>query len=107
MRPLPPAIATQVDASGGPPVLVAGSVVFSLGLAPVDTPTTDLAVGATSAITETSAELGGAPTPTTSLLAAAPPRSSVHAELGPGYGIGPGQVRLLRPKHSISTVLRP
>jgi DHA2 family multidrug resistance protein-like MFS transporter len=49
-------------------VLVAGSVVFSLALAPVDTLATDLAVGAVparragaaSAISETSAEVGGA-----------------------------------------------
>jgi DHA2 family multidrug resistance protein-like MFS transporter len=59
---------TQLDSSGGLAVLVAGSVVFSLGLAPVDTLATDLAVGAApperagaaSAITETSAEFGGA-----------------------------------------------
>jgi MFS transporter, DHA2 family, multidrug resistance protein len=56
------------DPAAGLAVLVAGSVVFSLALAPVDTLATDLAVGsaaperagAASAIAETSAELGGA-----------------------------------------------
>jgi len=59
---------TQLPPSSGLPLLVTGSVVFSLGLAPVDTLATDLAVGAApperagaaSAITETSAEFGGA-----------------------------------------------
>jgi DHA2 family multidrug resistance protein-like MFS transporter len=54
--------------TGGLAVLVTGSVVFSLALAPVDTLATDLAVsaappqraGAASAIAETSAEVGGA-----------------------------------------------
>jgi DHA2 family multidrug resistance protein-like MFS transporter len=49
-------------------LLVTGSVVFSLGLAPVDTLTTDLVVGsapperagAASALSETAAEFGGA-----------------------------------------------
>jgi DHA2 family multidrug resistance protein-like MFS transporter len=56
------------DHTGGLAVLVTGSVVFSLGLAPVDTLATDLAVGAASAeragaasaLAETSAEFGGA-----------------------------------------------
>jgi MFS transporter, DHA2 family, multidrug resistance protein len=56
------------DHTGGLVVLVTGSVVFSLGLAPVDTLATDLAVGAApaeragaaSALAETSAEFGGA-----------------------------------------------
>ncbi len=61
---------TQLDTgrAAGLPLLVAGSVVFSLGLAPVDTLATDLAVGAApperagaaSALAETSAEFGGA-----------------------------------------------
>jgi DHA2 family multidrug resistance protein-like MFS transporter len=59
---------TQLDGTTGLAVLVAGSVIFSLGLAPVDALATDLAVGAArperagaaSAITETSAEFGGA-----------------------------------------------
>ena len=59
---------TQLPSSSGLPLLVTGSVIFSLGLAPVDTLATDLAVGAApperagaaSAITETSAEFGGA-----------------------------------------------
>jgi DHA2 family multidrug resistance protein-like MFS transporter len=59
---------TQLDGGNGLAVLVAGSVIFSLALAPVDTLATDLAVGAAtperagaaSAITETSAEFGGA-----------------------------------------------
>jgi MFS transporter, DHA2 family, multidrug resistance protein len=61
---------TQLDTGRGVglAVLVAGSVVFSLALAPVDTLATDLAVGAVparragaaSAISETSAEVGGA-----------------------------------------------
>src|SRR5205807_261173 len=59
---------TQLDSATGLAVLVTGSVVFSLGLAPVDTLAADLTVsaasaeraGAASAITETGAELGGA-----------------------------------------------
>jgi DHA2 family multidrug resistance protein-like MFS transporter len=59
---------TQLDSTGGLAVLVAGSVIFSLAMAPVDTLATDLAVGAApperagaaAAITETSAEFGGA-----------------------------------------------
>jgi MFS transporter, DHA2 family, multidrug resistance protein len=61
---------TQLDTGRGAglAVLVAGSVVFSVALAPVDTLATDLAVGATppqragaaSALAETSAEFGGA-----------------------------------------------
>jgi len=56
------------DRGAGLVVLVTGSVVFSLALAPVDTLATDLALaavppeqaGAATAITETSAEIGGA-----------------------------------------------
>jgi len=59
---------TQLDAAAGLAVLVTGSVLFSLALAPVDTLATDLAVGAAppqragaaSALAETSAEFGGA-----------------------------------------------
>ncbi len=59
---------TQLDNAAGLAVLVTGSVVFSLALAPVDTLATDLAVGAApperagaaSALAETSAEFGGA-----------------------------------------------
>src|SRR5262249_59953216 len=59
---------TLLGSASGLPILVAGSVVFSLGLAPVDTLATDLAVGATpperagaaSALSETSAAFGGA-----------------------------------------------
>jgi DHA2 family multidrug resistance protein-like MFS transporter len=59
---------TQLDDATGLPLLVAGSVIFSLALAPVDTVATDLAIGAAppqragaaSAITETAAEFGGA-----------------------------------------------
>jgi MFS transporter, DHA2 family, multidrug resistance protein len=59
---------TRLDSATGLAVLVTGSVVFSLALAPVDTLATDLAVGAApperagaaSALAETSAELGGA-----------------------------------------------
>jgi len=59
---------TQLDSTAGLAVLVTGSVVFSLALAPVDTLATDLAVGAArperagaaSALAETSAEFGGA-----------------------------------------------
>jgi DHA2 family multidrug resistance protein-like MFS transporter len=59
---------TQLDDTTGLPLLVAGSVIFSLALAPVDTLATDLAVGAAppqragaaSALTETAAEFGGA-----------------------------------------------
>jgi DHA2 family multidrug resistance protein-like MFS transporter len=62
------AVFTQVDAATGPAVFIAGTVVFSLGLAPVFTLTTDLIVGsapperagAAAAISETSAEFGGA-----------------------------------------------
>jgi MFS transporter, DHA2 family, multidrug resistance protein len=59
---------TQVAASAGLAVVVAGTVVFSLGLAPVVTLATDLIVGAAppqragaaAGLSETSAELGGA-----------------------------------------------
>ena len=59
---------TQVEGGSGPAVLVTGSVVLSLGLAPVVTLATDLIVGAApperagtaSAISETGAEFGGA-----------------------------------------------
>jgi MFS transporter, DHA2 family, multidrug resistance protein len=59
---------TQLGGAWGLAVLVAGSVVFSLGLAPVDTVAADLTVGAAppqragaaSALSETSSELGGA-----------------------------------------------
>jgi DHA2 family multidrug resistance protein-like MFS transporter len=59
---------TQLDSTTGLAVLVTGSVVFSLGLAPVDTLAADLTVGAASAeragaasaISETGAEFGGA-----------------------------------------------
>jgi DHA2 family multidrug resistance protein-like MFS transporter len=59
---------TQVDAASGLAVLVTGSVVFSVGLAPVFTLAADLATGAApparagaaSAISETSSEFGGA-----------------------------------------------
>jgi len=59
---------TQVSADGGVGVLVAASVVFSLGLAPLFTLTNDLIIGAApperagaaSALSETGAELGGA-----------------------------------------------
>jgi DHA2 family multidrug resistance protein-like MFS transporter len=59
---------TQLNSASGLAVLVTGSVMFSLALAPVDTLATDLAVGAApperagaaSALSETSAEFGGA-----------------------------------------------
>jgi DHA2 family multidrug resistance protein-like MFS transporter len=59
---------TQLDATAGLPVLVAGTVVFSLGIAPAATLATDLVVGAApperagaaAAISETGSELGGA-----------------------------------------------
>jgi MFS transporter, DHA2 family, multidrug resistance protein len=59
---------TQLGSVAGLGILVTGSVVFSLALAPVDTLATDLAVGsapperagAASALAETSAEFGGA-----------------------------------------------
>ena len=59
---------TQVDAVSGLALLVTGSVVWALGLAPMATLATDLIVGAApperagaaSAISETSSELGGA-----------------------------------------------
>jgi DHA2 family multidrug resistance protein-like MFS transporter len=62
------AVFTRIDASTSLALFVAGTVVFSLGLAPVFTLTTDLIVGsapperagAASAISETSAEFGGA-----------------------------------------------
>ncbi|MGH2770244.1 MAG: MFS transporter [Actinomycetota bacterium] len=61
-------VLTQVDGASGLPILVAGSIAFSLGLGPVFIVTTDLIVGtasperagAASAISETGAELGGA-----------------------------------------------
>lgn len=62
------ALLTQVEASSGPALVVAGVVILSLGLAPVITLAADLAVGsapperagAASGISETSSELGGA-----------------------------------------------
>jgi MFS transporter, DHA2 family, multidrug resistance protein len=59
---------TQVAASGGPALAVAGAVILSLGLAPLFTLAADLAIGsapperagAASGISETSSELGGA-----------------------------------------------
>jgi DHA2 family multidrug resistance protein-like MFS transporter len=59
---------TQVGATDGPTLLVAGIVILSLGLAPLFTLAADLAVGsapperagAASGISETSSELGGA-----------------------------------------------
>ena len=59
---------TQVAASDGPGILVAGIVILSLGLAPLFTLAADLAIGsapperagAASGISETSSELGGA-----------------------------------------------
>ncbi len=62
------ALFTQIDAASGFAVIVAGSVAFSLGFAPLFTLTNDLIIGsapperagAASAISETSAEFGGA-----------------------------------------------
>jgi DHA2 family multidrug resistance protein-like MFS transporter len=62
------AVLTQVGASSGVGVVVAGSIIISLGLAPVLSLTTELIVGsapperagAASGISETGAELGGA-----------------------------------------------
>lgn len=62
------AVFTQVDSASGFAVIVSGSVVFSLGLAPVFTLTNDLIIGsapperagAAAGISETGAELGGA-----------------------------------------------
>jgi DHA2 family multidrug resistance protein-like MFS transporter len=59
---------TQLGSAAGLGILVTGSVVFSLALAPVDTLATDLAIGAApperagaaSALSETAAEFGGA-----------------------------------------------
>jgi DHA2 family multidrug resistance protein-like MFS transporter len=61
-------VLTQVDRPSGLAVLITGSVIYSLGLAPVVILATDLIVGsapveragAASAISETSSELGGA-----------------------------------------------
>jgi DHA2 family multidrug resistance protein-like MFS transporter len=61
-------VLTQVGASDGPGLLVAGIVVLSLGLAPLFTLAADLAVGsapperagAAAGLSETSSELGGA-----------------------------------------------
>jgi DHA2 family multidrug resistance protein-like MFS transporter len=62
------ALVTQLDRTSGPVVLVAGFVVYSVGLAPVFTLATDLIVGtapperagAAAAISETGSEFGGA-----------------------------------------------
>jgi MFS transporter, DHA2 family, multidrug resistance protein len=62
------ALFTQLGSAGGLGILVTGLAVFQLGVAPVDTLATDLAVGAApperagaaSALAETSAEFGGA-----------------------------------------------
>jgi MFS transporter, DHA2 family, multidrug resistance protein len=62
------AIVTQVEASGGPGVVVTGVVVLSLGFAPLFTLAADVAIstappehaGTAAGISETSSELGGA-----------------------------------------------
>jgi MFS transporter, DHA2 family, multidrug resistance protein len=62
------ALLTQVDDANGLALVVAGSVVFSVGLAPLTTLSTDLMIGAArpqragaaSAVAETTSELGGA-----------------------------------------------
>jgi DHA2 family multidrug resistance protein-like MFS transporter len=62
------AMLTQLNADSGLPLLVASTVILSLGLAPVFTLTTDMIIGtapperagAAAAISETSGELGGA-----------------------------------------------
>jgi MFS transporter, DHA2 family, multidrug resistance protein len=62
------AVFTQVDATSGFAIIVTGSVVFSLGTAPLFTLTNDLIIGsapperagAAAGISETAAELGGA-----------------------------------------------
>jgi DHA2 family multidrug resistance protein-like MFS transporter len=62
------ALLTQVGATEGPSLLVAGVVILSLGLAPLFTVAADLAIGsapperagAAAGISETSSELGGA-----------------------------------------------
>jgi DHA2 family multidrug resistance protein-like MFS transporter len=62
------AILTQISVGSGVWLLIAGSIVFSLGLAPVFTLTTDLIIGsapperagAAGAVSETGSELGGA-----------------------------------------------
>jgi DHA2 family multidrug resistance protein-like MFS transporter len=61
-------VLTQVDRSSGLTVLIAGSIIYSLGISPVVILATDLIVGSApveragsaSAISETSSELGGA-----------------------------------------------
>jgi len=62
------ALLTQVEATAGPGLVVAGVVILSLGLAPLFTLAADLAIasapperaGAASGLSETSSELGGA-----------------------------------------------
>jgi DHA2 family multidrug resistance protein-like MFS transporter len=62
------ALLTQVDDANGLALVVAGSVVFSVGLAPLTTLSTDLMIGAApperagaaSAVAETTSEFGGA-----------------------------------------------
>jgi len=62
------AMLTQMSGTSGLPVLIAGTVIYSLGISPVVILATDLIVGsapvegagAASAISETSSELGGA-----------------------------------------------
>lgn len=62
------AIVTQIDRPAGLAIMVAGSIVYSLGLAPVFTLANDMILaaapperaGAAAAISETSSELGGA-----------------------------------------------
>jgi DHA2 family multidrug resistance protein-like MFS transporter len=59
---------TQLDDGSGLPLVVAGSVVFSVGLAPLTTLSTDMMIGAApperagaaSAVSETTSEFGGA-----------------------------------------------
>jgi DHA2 family multidrug resistance protein-like MFS transporter len=62
------AVVTQIHGASGLPIVVTGSVLFSVGLAPLTTVSTDIVVGvapperagSASSILETSSELGGA-----------------------------------------------
>lgn len=62
------AVVTQINGASGLPIVITGSVLFSIGLTPLTTVATDIMVGvapperagAASSIMETSSELGGA-----------------------------------------------
>ena len=91
---------TLVDGTTGLGVVVAGSVIFSLGVAPVGTLATDLIVGSApperagsaAALSETGAELGG-PLASPSSAASGPPSTAPRSPTPSRPGSRPGPPR--------------